>query len=79
MKVLVQGRQQQGWTTEATCKGSWSEGGGCGAKLLVEERDIEVKRHTDYTGDTETFAQFTCMACGVATVLKSVPPRLLRK
>lgn len=40
MKVLRPGRKQKGWSTEAECTGLGNGGGGCGAKLLVEEDDV---------------------------------------
>jgi predicted RNA-binding Zn-ribbon protein involved in translation (DUF1610 family) len=69
MKVLKKGRKQQGYSSERTCTGKGNDGGGCGAKLLVEEADLfqtssSVKDETDY------YVTFKCPECGVLTDLE---------
>ncbi len=80
MKVLKPGREQKGWSIEATCTGAGNENGGCGALLLVEEADV-FKTFTggNYGGDTpESCATFKCSACGVLTDLSNFPMSKLR-
>jgi hypothetical protein len=65
MKVLQKGRKQNGWAKEKECTGVGHGLGGCGAKLLVEERDIY---ETGCRGDEgELFRTFKCPECGVET------------
>lgn len=65
MKVLLKGRIQTGWSKEKVCTGSGNGGGGCTARLLVEEADIY---ETVSRGDElELFRTFRCLACGVET------------
>lgn len=75
MKVLTPGRKQKGWATEAVCTGDGNSGGGCGAKLLVDESDLfKTLTGANYGGDTpEPVATFKCVACGVLTDLKNFP------
>lgn len=73
MKVLRPGREQKGWSIETKCTGQGNGGGGCGAKLLVEQADVYLT-HQHSMGETDTFATFTCAACGVETDLKDMPP-----
>jgi hypothetical protein len=74
VKVLEKGRGQRGWSTEATCTGKGNGGGGCGAKLLVEQADIFETTHTDMKMETDHFATFKCVECGVLTDLPAMPP-----
>lgn len=68
MKVLKQGRIQDGWSTEATCTGDGNGGGGCGAQLFVEQPDLYLTyRHC--RNETTKYVTFTCSACGVETDL----------
>jgi len=76
MKVLKEGREQSGWSTEATCTGAGNGDGGCGAVLLVEAGD--VYETTSWARDEQTsYATFCCMACGVETDLTPKPRRKL--
>lgn len=66
MKVIKKGRPQKGWAKEYSCTGKGNEGGGCGAKLLVEIDDLfcttsSVRDETDY------YITFMCPLCGVLT------------
>ncbi len=81
MKVLKPGREQKGWSTEATCTGEGNQGGGCGAVLLVEEADVyKTQSGGGYGGDSpEDFATFKCPSCGVQTDLKNFPSSKLRE
>lgn len=69
MKVLAKGRIQQGWSIETTCTGAGNGGGGCGAKLLVEQPDIHLTQSHSYDGSSDEYATFECSACGVRTDL----------
>jgi hypothetical protein len=71
MKVLKKGRAQKGWATEASCTGSGNGGGGCGAKLLVEEADIYMTSSSHYDGSNEAYVTFRCPDCGVETDLSN--------
>lgn len=66
MKVLKPGREQRGWAVEAECTGAGNGGGGCGAKLLVEEDDLFITR-SHHRDETDYFATFKCVACDVLT------------
>jgi hypothetical protein len=73
MKVLEKGREQKGWSTETVCTGAGNDGGGCGAKLLVERPDVfytskSARDETDY------FTTFECPECGALTDLKVKTP-----
>jgi len=74
MKIIKEGRPQKGWSTETTCSGCGNGGGGCGAKLLVEQPDL-FKTFRAARDETDTFITFKCSACGVLTDLAdgSVP------
>ena len=78
MKVLEKGRPQKGWATEATCTGHGNGGGGCGAKLLVEEGDLYQTAHHSYDGSSDYYTTFKCPECGVETDLPDsiVPGRV---
>jgi hypothetical protein len=75
MKVLKPGRKQKGWSIETTCTGSGNDGGGCGAKLLVEQGDL-FKTTSQARDETTTYVTFKCSECGVLTDLgeKAWPP-----
>ena len=73
MKVLKKGRPQKGWSAEFVCTGTGNGGGGCGAKLLVEEADLYQTSSSDYTGDTDYYVTFRCSECGVETDAKGTP------
>jgi hypothetical protein len=73
MKVLKKGRPQKGWSKEFLCTGDGNGGGGCGAKLLVEQADLYQTSHSDYGGDTDYFVTFCCPSCGVETDAKGTP------
>ena len=68
MKVLQKGRQQRGWSIEATCTGIGNGGGGCGARLLVEQPDI-YQTSSSCRDETDYFATFQCPECFVLTDL----------
>lgn len=72
MKVIEQGRKQQGWASEHTCTGTGNGGGGCMTKLLVEEADVYLTaRHC--RDETDYFTTFRCCECGVETDITDVP------
>lgn len=76
MKVRKPGRQQTGYSVEALCSGKGNGGGGCGAKLLVEQPDMRYFSGTDYPIDRPAAVTFRCCSCGVLTDLdhKDWPP-----
>lgn len=77
MKILEPGRQQRGYSVEETCTGKGNSGGGCGARLLVEEPDMRYYQGTDYPIQRSAAVTFRCAACGVLTDLPHAkwPPR----
>lgn len=68
MKVLEPGRKQKGWSHEYSCTGNGNGKGGCGAKLLVERRDI-FSTSSSARDETTYYATFICSACGVPSDL----------
>lgn len=76
MKILEPGREQKGWSIETRCTGHGNGGGGCNAKLLVEQPDLFLT-YTHARDETDTLVTFRCEACGVLTDLttKQEPPR----
>lgn len=64
MRLIKAGRVQKGWAKELECTGFGYDDGGCGAILLVEERDLHGTRHI---GSDKSWAVFKCCACGVCT------------
>lgn len=78
MKILKKGRPQKGWSKEYRCTGVGNGDGGCGALLLVEQGDIYLTHHYDYTGGHDVYNTFTCASCGVETDIKDylhfIPP-----
>lgn len=66
MKVITPGREQKGWSEEFYCTGEGNSGGGCGAKLLIEQGDL-FRTRSSHMGETEEFITFKCCECGVLT------------
>lgn len=66
MKIIKPGREQKGWSREATCTGRGNGNGGCGATLLVEQADV-YKTFRHCRDETDVFYTFTCACCGVET------------
>lgn len=81
MKVLERGRDQKGWAKEAICTGDGFGGGGCGAKLLVEEADLHHRETGDGDGGHDYSIAFKCVECGVWTEFKTkdVPSAIWEK
>jgi hypothetical protein len=79
MKVIQKGREQKGWSTEATCTGVGNGGGGCGAVLFVEQPDMYKTYRHSYDGDKETFVTFECIECGIETDIPNVPYQIISK
>lgn len=69
MKIIVPGREQKGWSTEAICTGNGNGDGGCNAKLLVEQDDLFTTAFGHHDGSTDTYVTFKCEGCGVLTDL----------
>lgn len=70
MKVLKKGRKQKGYSKERTCTGSGNGGGGCRAKLLVEEDDL-YQTSSSCRDETEYYVTFRCPECYVETDISS--------
>lgn len=66
MKVIKKGREQEGWAIEMDCIGKGNGGGGCGARLLVEQPDV-FSTYTRHFDETENYLTFICSECGVNT------------
>lgn len=73
MKIIKPGRDQAGWAKEYVCTGAGNGGGGCGAILLVEEKDLYQTSRSDYLGDTDYYVTFKCCSCGVETDINDCP------
>ena len=67
MKILKKGRPQRGWAKEFECTGAGNGGGGCGARLLVEEGDVFETSSSHYDGSTDYYITFECGCCHVLT------------
>ena len=78
MKVIEKGTGQKGWSTKATCTGQGNDGGGCGARLLVEEADV-FRTESHARDETDVYYTFECPECQVRTDLRSVPDRVAEK
>lgn len=75
MKVLQEGTGQKSWAKEYICTGKGNNGGGCGAKLLVEATDL-FHTYSHCRDETDTFTTFKCPLCNVKTdIPNSDPPR----
>lgn len=73
MKVFKKGRPQRGWSKEFECTGKGNGGGGCGAKLLVEEGDLLRTGSHCYDGSSDYYVSFICSECGVMTDIIEYP------
>lgn len=69
MKLLREGRCQNGWAKEYKCTGHGNNNGGCGAVLLVDETDL-FRTFRCCIDETEEFTTFKCPQCGVLTDIK---------
>jgi len=67
MKILAKGNGAKSWSKKVTCTGKGNDGGGCGAKLLIERTDLFHTFRSYYDGDTDTFTSFMCPECKVIT------------
>lgn len=72
MRILAHGRPQKGWSEEFVCTGKGNGGGGCGAKLLVEQADV-FRTCSTHRDETDHFNTFRCPECGVKTDIGQVP------
>lgn len=68
MKIIKEGREQNGWSMEYHCTGNGNGQGGCGAILLVEEEDV-FKTKQRVNGEQIIFYSFRCPSCCVVTDL----------
>lgn len=66
MKILSKGRAQKGWAQKYRCTGAGNGGGGCRARLLVEEGDL-FETTSSAMGEVTYHASFECPSCGVRT------------
>lgn len=74
MKVIKEGRDQEGWARECTCTGHGNKGSGdsCGAELLVEQDDLFSTCST-CMGETDCYVTFECPLCGIWTDIDNSP------
>lgn len=79
MKVIEEGNGAQGWSIEKRCTGEGNGRGGCGAKLLVEARDLYETRTHDHGGGMDSFITFRCTRCDVQTDLDDKEARAARQ
>ncbi len=81
MKLIKEGRKQTGWAGEFSCTGVGNGNGGCGAILLVEQRDLFLTVQSSFDGSHDDFVTFKCSQCGVLTDIKgkSTDGLLLKK
>lgn len=70
MKVLKAGRPQKGWSMKFVCTGAGNGGGGCEAKLLVEQGDVFLTE-SHARDETTVYHTFRCPECGVNTDIQS--------
>lgn len=78
MKVLEKG-QKPVWSKEVMCTGYGNGGGGCGAKLLVDNTDLYHTYNSDMYGDVyATHITFRCPECDVQTDIKVRLPRWIK-
>lgn len=68
MRVIKKGRKQDGWSTEARCTGAGNGNGGCGAELLVEQKD-SFRTESHARDETTSYTTFECPDCHVWTDL----------
>ena len=78
MKVITPGRPQVGWSIETNCSGKGNGGGGCNARLLVEQPDLYRTSRQSY-GDShpEYFSTFQCPECSVETDIPNEPSHVM--
>lgn len=73
MKIIKQGRKQEGWGKELECKPTSKTG--CGAVVFVDENDLHVgcPEGYDYLGDANGDEKlfFTCPTCKQKTWVKA--------
>jgi len=69
MKILKEGKPFV-WEKKFTCTGKGNGGHGCGAVLLVCEKDLYKTELSDMYGVYETCTTFSCPCCGVETDVK---------
>lgn len=75
MKILKKGSGAKGWSKKCTCTGKGNGNGGCGAELLVEERDLFSTSSHHYDGSSEYYVTFKCPQCKVVTDIEGYPDR----
>lgn len=78
MKVLEKGRAQKGWAKVYICTGKGNKGGGCGAKLLVEQGDLFKTCSSHYDGSTDYYVTFECIECKVFTDIEDTSDSPIR-
>lgn len=77
MKLIEPGNPQKGWAKQFKCTGNGNGGGGCKAKLLVEETDIFRTSRSHYDGSTDHYVTFECSECNVWTDVEGVPTHIV--
>ena len=74
MKVIKKGREQKGYSLVQKCTGKGNGDGGCGAELLVEEKDF-YQTQSQARDDTTYYVTFVCPSCGVWTDVQNPTTR----
>lgn len=76
MKTLQKGNPRVGWAKEMECTGGGNGGGGCHAKLLVEQGDL-FRTESHCRDETDYYTTFRCQECGVLTDVTGVPSAIV--
>lgn len=73
MELLEEGNYKSDWTTKVECSGKgWQQDRKpCHSKYKIDDNDIFYRRHTDISGETDTYYGFICAKCGCFTELKT--------
>jgi len=67
MKVIKKGEPTQIWSKKFKCTGFGNNRKGCGAILLVDEKDLFKTTRCLMDGSTITYVSFKCCQCKALT------------
>lgn len=78
MEILKKGRPTRGWVRSLICTGAGHNEDGCGAELLVSQKDLFriYKDPDDYSGEGPFDTAFECCACKAISNLDPVADKL---
>lgn len=77
MKIL---KKPKPWSAKVTCTGVGHGGGGCGAKLQLEVKDLYLSGPFADGGSRGDVVTFKCVECGIETDFRrSVPAQIREK